>query len=339
MPDRRLLSTLPATDRPTPGLDACQPGVVLRAVLGAQTLLALWVMFEHPEPGMAFVRYAVLTVGILPATLLWLLLACASHRITRHKPGFSPTMALLLAGLQGACCGGMGFALLWALGQASPSHWLASTSTGALMGAVFFQAWQWRTQALQPSATQARLNELQSRIRPHFLFNTLNSAIALVRAEPARAEALLEDLAELFRQVMRDPGQTHMADELALARRYLDIEQVRFGQRLRIQWQLDPLAMQARLPCLVLQPLLENAVRHGVEPSESGADIHIQTRRRAGMVEVLIRNTMPAGPGVPGHGMALANVKERLALMHDVQGRLQHSVTGDCFEVSIEVPA
>ena len=105
-----------------------------------------------------------------------------------------------------------------------------------------------RARGQTPAATTARLEELQSRIRPHFLFNTLNSAIALVREEPAKAETMLEDLSELFRQALADPGESvTLADEIALAERYLAIEQVRFGDRLRVRWDLDA-AGQRRPP-------------------------------------------------------------------------------------------
>ena len=126
--------------------------------------------------------------------------------------------------------------------------------------AAMVMAWLvWRARALMPAATTARLAESQSRIRPHFLFNTFNSAIALVRAEPAQAKAVLEDLAELFRSALADPAESvTRGQEIILAQRYLAIEQVRFGERLRVKWQLDAAADGARLPPLLLQPLCEH---------------------------------------------------------------------------------
>jgi two-component system sensor histidine kinase AlgZ len=191
-----------------------------------------------------------------------------------------------------------------------------------------------------PAATTARLAELQSRIRPHFLFNTLNSAIALVRAEPAQAEAVLEDLAELFRSALADPAESvTLAQEITLAQRYLAIEQVRFGERLRVRWSLDSRADGAQLPPLLLQPLVENAVKHGVEPSTSGAQVHVSTERRGAVVVVKVTNTTPAGAGERGHGLALANVRERLLLLHDVQARFSTALQGGVFQVRLEIPA
>jgi two-component system, LytTR family, sensor histidine kinase AlgZ len=219
-------------------------------------------------------------------------------------------------------------------------RWLASALASGMLSGSLVILLVWRNKALQPSDSQARLKELQARIRPHFLFNTLNSAIALVRAEPAKAETLLEDLSELFRAAMQDHQSTStLAQELELAERYLAIEQVRFGSRLRITWNLDPRAAAAKIPALILQPLVENAVRHGVEPSADGADIHITTLRSTTHVVIDITNTTPSGAGPTGHGMALANVRERLMLMHDLECRFRHAQSGGVFQVRLEVPA
>ncbi len=148
---------------------------------------------------------------------------------------------------------------------------------------------------------------MQARIRPHFLFNTLNSAIALVREDPARAEALLEDLSDLFRHALKDQGEPVTLDEeIALAKRYLAIEEVRFGSRLQLEWQLDPKAGAARLPPLLLQPLVENAVKHGVEPSAQGAQIRVSTQLRGSSVVIKVTNTVPAGQGTAWQRLCLA---------------------------------
>ena len=216
---------------------------------------------------------------------------------------------------------------------------MASAVTGALLSSLLVAALVLRAKGRTPAHTSARLAELQSRIRPHFLFNTLNSAIALVRAEPAKAEALLEDLSDLFRHALKDAdAPVTLAEEITLAQRYLAIEQVRFGDRLRVQWALDPAADGALLPPLLLQPLVENAVRHGVEPSTEGADIRISTQRRGSTVVIKVTNTVPAGQGEHGHGLALHNVRERLALLHDVQGQFRSGLHHGVYQVRMEVP-
>src|SRR6185369_10061553 len=239
----------------------------------------------------------------------------------------------------GAVAGIYGCALMALVGFGTEAPWVASAFSGALLAAALVAALVLRAKGRMPADTAARLSELQARIRPHFLFNTLNSAIALVRADPARAEAILEDLSDLFRHALMDPGgPVTLAEEVALARRYLDIEQVHFGDRLQVEWALDAAAGSARVPPLVLQPLVENAVKHGVEPSAAGAQVKVSTQRRSGTVVIKVTNTVPAGQGRPGHGVAQDNVRDRLRLLHDVQGQFQTVLKDGIYQVRIEVP-
>jgi two-component system sensor histidine kinase AlgZ len=345
MKDPQILSTfqeasaIPRRGRSTAVLvfDACQPGVVLRAVLFVEAVLAVGAMFGSDSPLQWAARLALLTAGALPATLLWLVLACS----LKHWLGRLGRQAHYPAGVVlGAVAGLVACALLSSIGTMSEPPWLASAMAGLLLSVLLVGGLGLRARARTPAATTARLAELQARIRPHFLFNTLNSAIALVRAEPAKAEALLEDLSDLFRHVLKDPGESvTLGEEIALAERYLAIEQVRFGSRLRVQWQLDPAADTVRLPPLLLQPLVENAVKHGVEPSDSGADIRIASERLGDRVRITVVNTVPAGQGAQGHGVALDNVRTRLSLLHDVRGTFRAGLRYGVFRVRIEVPA
>jgi two-component system sensor histidine kinase AlgZ len=344
MEDTQILSAFqelaPGTDaaRPEPVLvfDACQLGVVLRALLFVELSIAAVVMFDSHSLLEWLLRLSLATGGALPAVLVWLLLACAAKRgLARLRPAVQYVLAALL----GALAALYGCGLLAFTGLLTSPPWLASACSGLLLSSVLIAGLVLRAKARAPANTAARLTELQARIRPHFLFNTLNSAIALVRAEPAKAETLLEDLSDLFRHALMDQGESvTLADEIALARRYLAIEQVRFGERLQIEWSLDPKAEGARLPPLLLQPLVENAVRHGVEPSASGARLRISTQRRGGVVVIKVSNTVPGGPGPAGSGEALRNVRERLALLHDVQGQFRSGLKDKLFQVRMEVP-
>ncbi len=344
MKDTQALSVLPdaaapaSAPAPQSGLvfDVCQTGMVLRAVLAVELCAAVGVGFLAVDALDWAIRLAVVTGGALPATVLWLLAACVSKRGLARLPA---KLQYGVAIASGALAGLYGCFMLVFSHLVVQGAWLASAGTGALVASAMVAVLVMRAQRQQPALASARLAELQSRIRPHFLFNTLNSAIALVRAEPAKAEALLEDLSDLFREALKDSGEpVTLAHELALARRYLAIEQVRFGERLRLHWKLDPRAEEALLPPLLLQPLVENAVRHGVEPSASGADVHISTQRRVGTVVIKVSNTLPGGPGDPGQGLALDNVRERLSLLHDVQGQLRSQYKDGVFLVRIEVP-
>ncbi len=318
--------------------DACHVGVVLRAVLFVEVVAGVVAMFSAGQPMDWLMRFAWLTGAVLPATLGWLIAACIlKNRLMKLLPRYQWASGIALgvvAGLYG--CGLL--ALMGLTGQQG-APWWASAFAGALLSAMLLAGLFWRAKARTPAATAARLQELQSRIRPHFLFNTLNSAIALVRDQPLKAEAMLEDLSELFRHVLADPAESvTLAQEIALAQRYLAIEEVRFGERLRVEWSLDPHADQARLPPLLLQPLVENAIRHGVEPSATGAQVKISTLRRGNVVVVKVSNSMPGGSGERGNGLALANVRERLLLLHDVQVRFQTVFKDGVYQVRLEIP-
>jgi len=316
--------------------DACQTGVVLRAVLFVEVCAGVGVTFASFNLVDWVVRLALVTGGALPGTLAWLLLACLTKRVVAR---LAPVMQYAVAVTMGAAAGLYGCAMLAMAGLVPSPPWVASACSGVLLSGILVAALVMRSKGRLPAHTSARLAELQSRIRPHFLFNTLNSAIALVRAEPAKAEALLEDLSDLFREALKDSGEpVRLAQEIELARRYLDIEQVRFGERLRVQWALDPAADDAKLPPLLLQPLVENAVCHGVEPSAQGADVRISTQRRGSIVVIKVTNTVPNGQGQQGQGLALRNVRERLALLHDVQGQFRSGLKDGFFQVRIEVP-
>lgn len=344
MQDTQILSTFqelapaepPAADARVLVFDACQMGVVLRAVLFVELTVAVAALYPTTTAWDWVLLFSLLTGAALPATLAWLITGCVAKRwLGRWVPKAQYAMAVALGGLAGM----YGCGLLALAGLVALPPWAASAGSGALLSAVLVAGLVMRARSRTPADTVARLVELQSRIRPHFLFNTLNSAIALVRAEPAKAETLLEDLSDLFRHALMDQGSSvTLADEIALAQRYLAIEQVRFAERLRVEWSLDPSADCARLPPLLLQPLVENAVRHGVEPSASGAHIRVSTQRRGTTVVLKVSNTVPAGQGTEGHGLALRNVQERLALLHDVQARFRHGLRDGVYQVRMEFP-
>ncbi len=318
--------------------DLCRPALALRLMAGVQLVVALAGLPLARSLLDAGSRAAVLAFATLAATLLWLPTVCALRGVlARLRP--APREAAL------ALLGALAAALAWAL-VALPGLVQSTLASGlgtALAGAALaWGIWRWlglRAAAAQPVEASARLAELQSRIRPHFLFNALNTALALVQVNPRQAEAVLEDLAQLFRVALAESGSAVTLDEeIDLAQRYLAIESLRFGDRLQLVWDLDPAAAGAMLPPLVLQPLVENAVRHGVEPSPEGGRIVVSTRASRGMVVLMVTNTLPDTPGRAGNGIALANVAERLRLLHDVAATLHTGVEHGLYNARIEVP-
>lgn len=214
-----------------------------------------------------------------------------------------------------------------------------------LLGSGFFTAlillyFDFRSSALSPAFNEARLQALQARIRPHFLFNSLNAALSLIRSDPRRAERVLEDLADLFRVLMADNRElTPLSDEVELSRRYIEIEQLRLGERLKVAWHIDKMPGEALIPPLVIQPLLENAVYHGVERATEAGEISVHIYRNNNRVHIVLRNPYKVDGGHHGgNKMALANIRERLALHFDAEAELDCSVQADAYQVHIGLP-
>ncbi|RZJ09918.1 MAG: sensor histidine kinase [Rubrivivax sp.] len=331
------LTSPPLLD-PTRAFDVCHVGLVLRTVLGVQLLLALGVALVARDAAQWVTLTANGTVVTMFAALFWLLVVCAGKRGHSRLPEPAQWAALMALG---ALAAATGFALLNLTSDEPASLWRwGSVAVAGASGAAVLLTWlRLREHSQRPADALAQLAELQSRIQPHFLFNTLNSAIVLVQIDPTRAEGMLEDLAELFRVALADSSASvTLADEVDLARRYLAIEQIRFGERLRVTWHLDPSADTARLPPLLLQPLVENAVRHGVEPNDEGGELEVTTARRGGEVEIRIVNSVGLPARTRGHGLALRNVRQRLSLMHDVAARFEVESTGSRFALRILLP-
>ena len=197
-----------------------------------------------------------------------------------------------------------------------------------------------RSRALSPAFAEARLQALQSRIRPHFLFNCINAVLSLIRVDPKRAEHALEDMADLFRVLMADNRKlSPLRREIELCRQYLQLEQLRLGERLKVEWHIDNLPSDALIPPLVLQPLLENAVYHGIEPIVDTGIININIYKSRDEVHMVLRN--PYQPEFKHHGgnkMALNNIRERLALHFDAESRLESKVSDGVYQVHIIIP-
>lgn len=322
--------------------DVCHPALALRAVLGVQAVLAVVALAGAGTAAEWGARQAVLGFGGVAGTTLWLVTVCALRRPLQALPAWARALAVLALGSLAALLAW--WPLAWAGLAAPPGADTVLRQAGlALSGAGFAAGlWAWldlRGRIWHPANAAARLAELQSRIRPHFLFNALNTALALVRVDPARAERVLEDLSELFRVALAEAGASvSLEEELELARRYLAIEEVRFGPRLVVKWDVDPRAHAARIPPLVLQPLVENAVRHGIEPALGGGQVSLRAAVERGQVVVTVSNPVGDAPGSPGHGMALHNVRERLRLLHDVAAQCEVRRDEQGFHVRIVLP-
>ncbi|MDZ4263186.1 MAG: histidine kinase [Pseudomonadota bacterium] len=189
---------------------------------------------------------------------------------------------------------------------------------------------------------QFRLQALQARIQPHFLFNSLNTIASLIRRQPRQAEEAVADLADLFRHTLSDTTvRVSLAEELEITRRYLQIEQLRLGERLQMEWQIETLPSDATLPSLTLQPLLENAIYHGIENLTGGGIIKCQGSFDGKLLRLTITNPVAEQNGArdrPGLNMALDNISQRLQAHFEEQGRLTVSRPAGHYQVELQFP-
>jgi two-component system sensor histidine kinase AlgZ len=312
-------------------------GILLRALLFVNLVAFAAAIVNSADLATLWREIGEVSALVQPLLILSLLVLAALNDALRRLPyawGVAAVLALVLA-LATALYYGAGRLLLPEPAPIARYWALTALTTAALL--FYFDL---RGRALSPALSEARLQALQARIRPHFLFNSLNAVLSLVRQDAQRAEAVLEDLCELFRVLMADNRElAPLAREVELCRRYLDIEQLRLGERLRVEWRLERMPRDALVPPLVLQPLVENAVYHGIEPRLAPGVVSIEIYATRDQVHAVLRNPyQPENEHHAGNRMALANIRERLALHFDAEASLESRVSGGSYEVRIVVP-
>ena len=316
----------------------CHLGTILRVVLAVEGALLALTWAASDSLAHAWRRYFELSALAQPALMLTLIVLCLAGPYLKPRPYRQAMAGYALAALLTplASAWGLNVLLPGVLGV-EPLRILAFSAALAVLLLGYFHL---RGLALSPAIAEARLQALQARIRPHFLFNSLNAVLSLVRAEPRRAEHALEDLAELFRALMADNRDlVPLADEVQLTRAYLELEQLRLGERLRIAWHIDKMPLDALIPPLILQPLVENAVYHGIEPHRSGGEIAIHIYRSRDRVHLRVTNPYaPEGSHHRGNKLAMQNIRERLALHFDLDAALKSELVGAVYQVHISLP-
>ena len=314
-------------------------GVIARILLAvnlAALAAALFAANDLVQGAGLFVQTATLLEPLLLACIVTL--AAASPLLGRLA---YPTGCIAVLAIIAALTAAGHTAINAVVGDVALDAGLARTLVlGALVTALLLGYFRLFSKAYSPALAEARLQALQARIRPHFLFNSLNTVLSLLRRDPKRAERALEDLADLFRTLMSEPRQfVRLADEIALLERYAALEQLRLGERLQITWELDSAPVDALLPPLVLQPLLENAVHHGVEPGTGPGAVLVRIERRGDRVFALIENPyIEEQQKRAGNRMALENIRERLLLFFDAEARIRTIAADSRYRVEIEMP-
>ena len=338
------------TDPGVPGRgylpDLCQPRAVLAVVVGAQLLALLLALAQPLEAERFWPRLGMWSLATQWVGLLGTAGLCAARpAFGRLSVVLASTLATLWLLLLAT---GTTFVAAW-LGllpaSAAALGWLLARNlllTGLVSVVVLRLIYLRHAARLREQAHhQARLEVLQARMRPHFLFNSLNTIVSLIATDAARAEEVTVALADLLRASLGAGDRLiPLADELALCRQYMDMEQLRLGKRLLMDWQVGEVPADARVPPLSLQPLLENAVFHGIEPLPGGGRIALQVQWTVdGSVEIRVDNPLPVcGPGVGLH-MALANLRARLAGHFGAAAKLLEDTDGDRHTVRLRLPS
>ena len=316
----------------------CNLGVMLRSLILANLLVLAAAFLRAPAADALWFEFLVLAAFCEPMLIVSLTALCAA-RAWLHAIRYSYALVGIAA-----------FEVLvaWLLSQAA-SELLPDRRPITLVQLVFLTLFvtgfllayfDLRARALSPAITEARIQALQARIRPHFLYNSINAVLSLMRSEPRRAERALEDMADLFRVLMADNRTlAPIADEVQLARQYLAIEEIRLGERLRVAWRIETMPPDALVPPLLLQPLVENAVYHGIEPSDNGGEIEIDIALAGGQLVMTLKNPFPGGGRhSSGNRMAIVNIRERLQLHFDAEASMRSEVKDGTYKVTIRMP-
>jgi len=324
----------------------------LFAVMIVAELVALVVVLA-PDPSQ---RPWLPRLGVASVYVQWLALLNAVALCSMRQPleRLTPRAGFIVAWLVSITVTVLGSLVVWQMDQAlglgltaAPGQGLrfllgnavvAALISAALLRYLFvLELWQERVEA----ASKAQVDALQARIRPHFLFNSMNTIAALTRSNPARAEEAVQDLADLFRANLSEKrNQIPLSDEIDVARTYQRMEQLRLGDRLNVEWKVDSLPRDALVPGLTLQPLLENAIYHGVEPRPDGGTVTVTGEFKHGMITVVVRNPVPLANLTvrDGNRLALANIKERMDLMYGERATVKAGRFDEEYIVTLRFP-
>ena len=306
-------------------------GILARALMLYMAMVLAYALAITTQPVELIINIAVVLAGGLPVAALvgasWALFAPWLRRLAYWQAaGLLVALTVVVAA--------------WGARLTDAPAWRAVPL--ALLGLtailVYFHT---LGRARSPAVTEARLQALQARIRPHFLFNSINGVLGVLRADPKRAETALEDRADLFRVLMRENRDLQpLADEITLTRQYLNLEKMRLGDRLNVVWKLDKMPLDAVVPPLVLQPIAENAVYHGIEPTQAPGVIEIEVARLRSEITITVKNPFleQAGAHHGGNKMAMSNIRERLALHFDAEARVTSGPRDGRYQVQLVLP-
>jgi two-component system, LytTR family, sensor histidine kinase AlgZ len=326
--------------------DLCAPRAVFILVLLAQLMVLVFTLMNSALPAFNWDLFARASFSVQWIMLASVALLCPLRRFLSRVSVAVAVMVSLLVVIMvtvasslviGETLPGVSYnreGMWWVIRNV-----LVATVVSGITLRYFYLQQQLRLR--EQSELQARLDSLQARIRPHFLFNTMNSIASLIGSRPDDAEQAVEDLSELFRVSLSEENRfTTIADELHLCELYLGIEQLRLGSRLSVAWQVDPAVKRVPMPGLMLQPLMENAIYHGIAQLPQGGTIKVSVSREGEKIHVSVDNPTPEQPRqAVGHHMALGNIEQRLTGLYGGDARVEISHIDNIFRADLYYPA
>ena len=317
--------------------DLCSLHAVVFLVIGTQLLALAVVLLQSP-----MLMLDWLALGQVSMLLQWISLVSAALLCQ---------LRFWLGGLPQVVAGGLCYVLILAvaagffiagqllvvrelrLEMLAKFLILTAIVSGVVLRYMYLQEQLARQQA---ASSMAQINALQARIRPHFLFNSMNAVASLIGFDPERAEKVVLDLCDLFRASLAKPALVSLSSEIQLVKQYLEIESMRLDRRLRVSWSVRGETNSALIPSMLLQPLVENAVYHGVEPRVEGGEIRFDINIQKTQAQITITNPLaPAERQKKGNGIALGNIRARLEAHFSEQFTFSAAPEGDNFCVEL----
>lgn len=332
--------------------DFCSARIVFLVMLSAELLAGIITLASGAAGAGLWVKLALVSLFIQWIALGNVLVLCLCRpRLKRLSPLTAAVssygLSLLVTLLVSSCAVWLAPWEIDAFGSRfllKDDFILRNMMISAIVSAVtlryFYVQHQWKQNIVIEA--RSRIQALQARIRPHFLFNSMNTIASLTRTNPELAEKAVEDLADLFRASLGHQDQVKLSEELMFTRRYINIEELRLGDRLEIEWRIDDnVDSDAKVPALILQPLMENAIYHGIEPLPSGGVVNLSIKQKGNRLQFEISNPLPAQRAYQqrsGNKMAQDNIRQRLKLAYGDNSTMDINKTEDRYTVSFSIP-
>jgi len=330
--------------------DFCSGGVVIIVILVAELVAILLTLAAYNTPGMFMIELAKISLFVLWLGLLSAVVMCL-FRDRLESAGKTMAFVLSFIVLLILCLvlAEIAYQVTRIFGESviiDDSHVIFILRTFAISSIVIaltmrylYVSSEWRRSVVLEA--QARISALQALIRPHFLFNSMNTIASLTRSDPRQAEEAVEDLSDLLRANLSGSGhRTTLKEELEVAAIYQRIEKLRLGDRLSVRWDIDDLPMRALIPSLTIQPLLENAIYHGIELLPDGGEVIVSGERDDEFLVITITNPVAAGKerSIDGNKMAMDNIRQRFALAYDNRATVEVNESNSTFAIKLRFP-